>query len=96
VGKITRRTAGWCQMPQVLPVLQEEPPPELKESVPPPLSLEAKVESFFFTCGLPQAGQVTSSTWLGLRSSSSKGCSHFVHTNSNKGMSASWNDMSRS
>lgn len=81
-------------MPQVLPVLQaaEE---LLKESELPPDALEAKVDIFFFTCGLPQAGQVTSPTELALRTSSSNGRPHWLQTNSKIGIKISLTSMIR-
>lgn len=53
--------------------------------------LEAKVEIFFFTSLLPQLGQTTVSTALELRTSSSNGLPHSLHTNSNIGMDNSFN-----
>ena len=58
----------------MLPVLQEEP--ELKESELPPATFEAKVETFFRTWELWQAGQTTSFVRLALRTNSSKESPH--------------------
>jgi hypothetical protein len=60
-------------MPQVLPVLHAaaELLPNEKELMP--ATLDAKVEIFFLTSELPQAGQVTSPPVLALRTNSSKG-----------------------
>jgi hypothetical protein len=77
-------------MPQPPPVLQDEAALELNENEPPPLTLDANVESFFLTCGLPQLGQVTSAMALELRSSSSKGWLQSVQMNSNSGIGDSW------
>jgi hypothetical protein len=60
-------------MPQVLPVLHAAAELLLNEKLFPPVTFEAKVESFFLTCGLPQEGQTTSVTVLLLRTSSSNG-----------------------
>lgn len=68
------------------PVLQDEAALELKDKLLPPDTLEAKVEIFFFTSGLPQDGQVTPSMMLALRTSSSKGFWHVLHTNSKSGI----------
>jgi len=70
-------------------VLQEaaELPPN--ESKPAPEPFEAKVDSFFEISWLPQAGHFTPSTALALRTSSSNGRSHSLHTNSNNGMNFS-------
>jgi len=69
----------------VLPVLQDDwLLPNEKEA--PPDTLEAKVEIFLRTCGLPQFGQATWSTRLALRSSSSKGRLQSLQTNSNMGI----------
>jgi hypothetical protein len=70
----------------VLPVLQEAAEELPKDREPPPESLDAKLETFFRTCLLPQVGQFTSVTWLELRSSSSKGFPQSLHSNSNNGM----------
>jgi hypothetical protein len=70
----------------VLPVLHEADGPALSENEPPPVIFEAKVEIFFFTCRLPQVGQITSSTALELRTSSSNGWLQVAHTNSNRGI----------
>jgi len=70
----------------VLPVLHEALELALNENDPPPEILDAKVEIFLFTSGLPQIGQVTSSVALAERTSSSKGCSQSVHTNSKSGI----------
>jgi hypothetical protein len=69
------------EIPQTLPVLQagelEKAPAEL-----PPATREAKVETFFLTCWLPQPGQITSIVALALRTSSSKGLPHSWQMNS--------------
>jgi hypothetical protein len=74
-------------MPQVPPVLQE---PALlvllKESEPPPDTLEANIETFFITSWLLQIGQVTSSVVMELRTSSSKFCPQSLQMNSNSGI----------
>jgi len=57
----------------------------------PPEIFEANVEIFFFTSVLPQVGQITPSTALELRTSSSNGLPHSLHTNSNIGMDNSFN-----
>ena len=57
-----------------------------RENGLPPEPREAKIESFFLTFGLPQAGQVTSEVALALRSSSSKGWLQVVQVNSKRGM----------
>jgi hypothetical protein len=65
----------------VLPVLQDDwLLPSEKEA--PPDTLEAKVEIFLRTCGLPQLGQATWSTRLALRSNSSNGRWQSLQTNS--------------
>jgi hypothetical protein len=48
----------------------------------PAADLEEKVDIFFFTWLLPQAGQTTSSILLKLNTRSSKDSLHSVHTNS--------------
>jgi hypothetical protein len=73
-------------MPQVLPVLQLEAALLLNENVLPPLDLDAKVDSFFLICGLPQLGQITSLIALVLRTSSSNGWPHSLHSNSKIGI----------
>jgi hypothetical protein len=72
--------------PQTLPVEQEGALLELKDSEAPPEIFEAKVESCFFTCPLPQVGQTTVFTALELRTSSSKGFLHSSQTNSKIGI----------
>jgi hypothetical protein len=72
----------------VLPVLQEAEE-ELKEERLPPLTLEANRETFFLTCLLPHEGQITSSMVPALRTSSSNGLPHPLHTNSKIGISHS-------
>jgi hypothetical protein len=57
-----------------------------RENGLPPEPLEAKVESFFLTFGLPQTGQVTSEVALALRSSSSKDWLQVVQVNSKRGI----------
>ncbi|OGO74706.1 MAG: hypothetical protein A3K45_04580 [Chloroflexi bacterium RIFOXYC12_FULL_59_14] len=52
------------------------------ELPPSAAAFEAKVDIFFFTCPLPQTGQVTSLIWLELKTSSSKLFEHFLQTNS--------------
>jgi hypothetical protein len=69
----------------VLPVLQEAVD-EPRENVAPPELLEAKVETFFFTSTLWQAGQTTPTTTLELRTSSSNCLPHWLQTNSNNGI----------
>jgi hypothetical protein len=73
-------------MPQVLPVLQAAALDPKDRDAPPPLTLEAKVETFFFTSVLRQVGQTTPSITLELRTSSSNWLPHWLHTNSNKGI----------
>ncbi len=73
-------------MPQPPPVLHEAEDVEPNEKLLEPIPLEANFEIFFFTCVEPQTGQVTSSTALELRTSSSKSLSQVVHTNSNNGI----------
>jgi hypothetical protein len=58
----------------------------LNEKEPPPDTLEAKVEIFFFTFWLLQAGQTTSLAVLLLRTSSSKGLLQSEQTNSKIGI----------
>ncbi len=72
-------------MPQVL-VLQEaaELAPNENEAAPEPF--EAKVDIFFDIFWLPQAGHLTPSAALVLRTSSSNGLLQSLHTNSNNGM----------
>ena len=70
----------------MLPVLHEAAELAPSEKLLPPDDFEAKVESFFLICELPQEGQVTSLMALLLRSSSSKGWLHSEQTNSNKGI----------
>jgi hypothetical protein len=48
----------------------------------PPLTLLEKSESFFFTSGLAQDGQVTSETRLALRTSFSNDSPHWWQSNS--------------
>jgi hypothetical protein len=73
----------------VLPVLQAAGAeiPRLKAA--PPLTFEANVETFLRTCRLPHLGQITSSTALALRTSSSNSFLHSVHSNSNIGIAFS-------
>ena len=68
-------------MAQVLPVLHAEAP-ALSEKELPLLDVDAKSEIFFFTWGLWQEGQIISFAALALRTSSSNGLPHSVHTNS--------------
>ena len=75
-------------MPQVPAGLQEDEMVAPMENGLPPELLEAKSESFFFTFGLPQAGQVTSEVELALRSSSSKGWLQVVQVNSKRGITS--------
>jgi hypothetical protein len=56
------------------------------ENAPPPEPFEAKVEIFLEIFPLPQAGHFTSEMALVLRTSSSNGFLHSLHTNSNNGM----------
>jgi hypothetical protein len=56
------------------------------ESEPAPEPFEAKVDIFLAIFWLPQAGQLTPSTALALRTSTSNGLLQSVHTNSNNGM----------
>jgi hypothetical protein len=73
-------------MPQAL-VVQEEAELELNENeLPPSAGLEANVDIFFFTCPLPQAGQITSSMRLALRTRSSKFFEHSLQTNGSLGI----------
>jgi hypothetical protein len=72
-------------MPQVLPVLHELAL-ALSENDAPALILEAKVDIFFFTFGLPHLGQLTSLIALLLRTNSSKGRPHSSQTNSKIGI----------
>jgi len=74
----------------VLPVLQDAAELEPREKEPPPETLEANVEIFFWIFGLPQAGQFTSLAALALRKSSSNGRLHSVQINSNSGILFSW------
>jgi hypothetical protein len=69
----------------VLPVLQAEEV-LLKVNELPPVDLDAKRETFLRTSVLWQAGQITSSTALELRTSSSKGLPHRLQTNSKIGI----------
>jgi len=62
-----------------------------KEELLFPVTREAKVEICFITCSPLQFGQVTSSTALTLRTSSSNGSPQSAHTNSKIGMVHSWN-----
>ncbi len=75
----------YLEIPQVLPVLHAEEA-LLKENELPPADLEAKRDTFFRTSVLWQAGQITSSTALELRTSSSKGFPHWLQTNSKIGI----------
>ena len=68
------------------PVLQLEAGALLNENELPPDTLEAKVEIFFFTFWLWQAGQATWLTALDERTSSSKGLLQSEHTNSKMGI----------
>jgi hypothetical protein len=77
-------------MPQPPPVLHEPADDEGLNENELPAPREANVESFFFTCGLPQLGQDTSETASELRTSSSKGRSQPVQTNSKSGIDTSW------
>jgi hypothetical protein len=82
-------TANRVYIPQPPPVLQEEAGILLpSESEAPSLPIfDEKVDIFFFTCSLPQAGQMTPLVLLpNIRSS--KGWSHSVQTNSKIGISA--------
>jgi hypothetical protein len=72
----------------VLPVEQLEAEEPIEKELPPEI-LDAKVEIFFFTCALPHCGQITPSTRVELRTSSSKGFSHFSQTNSKIGIDIS-------
>jgi hypothetical protein len=71
-------------------VLQVEAGLEPNEKDAPPETFDAKVESFFFTCGLPHFGQVSPRMASVLRSNSSNGWRHSLHTNSKIGMIGSW------
>ena len=75
-------------MPQVLPVLQAAEDDPKEKDAPPPLTLEAKVETFFLTSVLRQVGQITPSITLALRTSSSNWFPHLLQTNSNNGILA--------
>jgi hypothetical protein len=83
-GSLATHGRAQFLIPQVLPVVQEAV--ELLENELPPEILEAKVEIFFFTSWLPQAGQATSPAPPVLRTSSSNGWLHWLHTNSNIGI----------
>jgi hypothetical protein len=73
--------------PQVPPVAQDEV--ELPRENPlPPEIFEAKEETFLRTWGLPHSGQRTSLIKVLLRSSSSKGVPHSLHSNSKIGIFA--------
>lgn len=73
------------QIPQRLPVLQEAvEAPEYELLVP--LTFEAKVEICLATWLLAQAGQITPSTALELRTNSSKGVPQSWQTNSKIGI----------
>jgi len=67
-------------------VLQLEAGALLNENELPPAIFEAKVEIFLVTFWLLQAGQTTSLTTLALRTNSSNGQPHSVHTNSKIGI----------
>jgi len=70
----------------VLPVLHaaDEDPSENED--PPPLTLDAKVDTFFLISALLQAGQTTPSITLALRTSSSNWLPQSLQTNSNNGI----------
>lgn len=77
-------------IPQVLPV-SHAGAPALSEKGPPLLDMDEKSEIFFLTSGLWQEGQIISFTTLALRTSSSNGLSHSVHSNSKIGIiDSSW------
>ena len=78
---------GWeVYSPQVLPVLHEEAVLDApSEKLLPPETLEAKVETFFFTALDWHCGQITSELPL-KRTNSSKDFPQSLHTNSNKGI----------
>jgi hypothetical protein len=79
---LCRRTANLSYVPQTLPVLQEAAL-ELNENEPlPSAGFDANVDIFFFTCPLPQTGQITSLIWLELKTKSSKFFEQSLHTNS--------------
>jgi hypothetical protein len=82
---LLRRTAVQREIPQV-PVPHEAAELALREKDPPPVTRDAKVEIFLFTCELPHFGQVTSLIALLLRTSSSKDRLQSAHTNSNRGI----------
>jgi hypothetical protein len=67
-----RLTGDQREMPQAPPGLQAAAL-AFSEIEPPPATFEANLEIFLRTCGLPQAGQVTPSVALALRTSSSNG-----------------------
>jgi len=75
-------------MPQVL-VLQAAADELPNERELPAEAFEAKVDIFFEILLLPQAGHFTSPMAPKLRTSSSNGRSHSLHTNSNNGMNFS-------
>jgi hypothetical protein len=79
---------GWNSYnPQVLPVLQDDALLlGLKENEPPPETLDAKVDTFFFTAFDWHFGQVTSLTALLLRTNSSNDFPQSPHTNSKIGI----------
>lgn len=68
-------------MAQVLPGLHADAP-ALSEKELFPLDVDAKSDIFFLISGLWQEGQIISFTALALRTSSSNGLPHSVHTNS--------------
>jgi hypothetical protein len=69
----------------VVQLAEDDSPEELE---PPPAIREAKVESFFFTAWLPQAGQIISAVALALRTSSSKGFPQSWQINSKMGIAS--------
>jgi len=66
--------------------LQAADDPVFREKELPPAAFEANIEICLITSELPQDGQITSSTALALRTSSSKGWLHFEQTNSKSGI----------
>jgi len=75
--------------------LHEEAELDPKDSDPPPETLDANDDIFFFTCWLPQDGQTTSLTASELRNNSSNGFSHSLQTNSKIGIFFSFDWISR-
>jgi hypothetical protein len=72
----------------VLPLEHEEAenPEFAAEDKDAPVTLDAKVEIFFFVISLPQIGQMTPLISFVLRTRSSNEFSHLRHSNSNNGI----------